>query len=301
LPPHSIKPKAGGFEPPALEFGHSACWTLPQTLPQTCLALPTAQSNPASKTRMLSHQKLKVYGRALAVVTTLSSHSALWNKRHAVVDQLCRASESIVLNIAEAARLRRCDHKQQFLDYASGSALECAACLDIAVVKQWLLPETAAGEKRALCEVVRMLVGLRRSWEKNALREEPPAYGGQSNSELASWYFAHERLDVYQVGLNFMRWFNRLPAGANLGNRLYRQVDKAGTSMILNMAEGYGRPQEGDRLKFLGVAEGSAVKAAAYLDLCGSKAELALQDRELGLEWLARVALMLRALTGGRG
>jgi hypothetical protein len=29
--------------------------SLPQTLPQTCLALPTAQSNQASKTRMLSH------------------------------------------------------------------------------------------------------------------------------------------------------------------------------------------------------------------------------------------------------
>ena len=81
---------------------------------------------------MLSHQKLKVYGKGLAVVASLAKHSAAWDKRHAVVDPLCRASESIVLNLAEATRLGSPPQKQQLLDYAVGSALECAACLDIA-------------------------------------------------------------------------------------------------------------------------------------------------------------------------
>src|SRR4051794_21037125 len=103
---------------------------------------------------MLSHQKLKVYGRALAVTASLSKRSAAWNRRHAVVDQICRASESIVLNLAEGARLRSPAHKQQFLDYPVGSALECAACLDILVIKQFLLPDLAATEKRSLWEVV---------------------------------------------------------------------------------------------------------------------------------------------------
>jgi four helix bundle protein len=119
---------------------------------------------------MLSHQKLKVYGKGLTVVASLARHSAGWDKRHALVEQLCRASESIVLNLAEGARLRSPSQKQQVLDYAVGSALECAACLDIAVIKQFLMPELATAEKRSLCEVVRMLVGLRRSWEKSALR-----------------------------------------------------------------------------------------------------------------------------------
>jgi four helix bundle protein len=138
-------------------------------------------------------KKLKVYGTALATVARLASHSASWDKRHAVVDQLCRASESIVLNLAEGARLSSSSHKQQLLDYATGSALEGAACLDIAVVKRFLLPELAAGEKRSLWEVVSMLVGLRRSWEKDGFREEPPPYGSPRGSE--GWYFAHERLD----------------------------------------------------------------------------------------------------------
>ena len=70
--------------------------------------------------------------------------------------------------------------------------------------------------------------------------------------------------------------------------------------MILNIAEGYGRTGEGDRLRFLEMAEGSAVKAAAYLVLCGSKAELDAEQRLPGIELLGRVVLMLRALSGSR-
>jgi hypothetical protein len=106
--------------------------------------------------------------------------------------------------------------------------------LDIAVVKQFLSAEVAAGEKRLLCEVVRMLVGLSRSWKNEGFREDPPAYASEPMTELDSGYFAHERLDVYQVGLGFMPWFNGLPAGAELSSRLYRQADKAGTSTLLN-------------------------------------------------------------------
>ena len=245
---------------------------------------------------MLSHEKLKVYGKGLTVVASLARHSAGWDKRHALVEQLCRASESIVLNLAEGARLRSPSQKQQVLDYAVGSALECAACLDIAVLKQFLMPELATAEKRSLCEVVRMLVGLRRSWEKSALREESPVFGAASPEPQG--YFAHEPLDVSQAGLSFMRWFNGLPAGAELASRLYRQVDKAATSLLLNLAEGYGRTGEGDRLRFLQTAEASAVKAAAYLDLCVSKGELDAERRQPGIDLLGRVVLMLRALSG---
>jgi four helix bundle protein len=88
------------------------------------------------------------------------------------------------------------------------------------------------------------------------------------------------------------------PKAQGLSSRLYRQVDKAGTSVMLNIAEGYGRTAEGDRLRFLEMAEGSAVKAAACLDLCGSKAELDAEQRQPGIELLGRVVLMLRALSG---
>ena len=84
---------------------------------------------------MFAHEKLHVYGRALAFVAALSAFSAVWNKKHAVVDQLGRASDSLVLNLADGARLRSGPSKLKALDYALGSGLECAACLDIARIK----------------------------------------------------------------------------------------------------------------------------------------------------------------------
>jgi hypothetical protein len=53
---------------------------------------------------MFSLEKLKVYDRALASLASLSQHSARWERRQAVVDQLLRASESVVLNIAHHPR-----------------------------------------------------------------------------------------------------------------------------------------------------------------------------------------------------
>lgn len=202
-----------------------------------------------------------------------------------------RASESVVLNLAEGARLWTPANRQHFLDYAIGSALESAACLDIVVIKQFLSPELALGEKRSLCEVVRMLVALRQSWGDNQLREGAVHYGSQEPS-----LFAHERLDAYQVSLEFIRWFHALPAGAELSSRLCRQVDKAATSVVLNIAEGNGRYPEADRRKFLDIAENSAVKAAAYLDLCQSKVALDAEQRERGIGLLARVASIIRGL-----
>jgi 23S rRNA-intervening sequence protein len=189
--------------------------------------------------------------------------------------------------------------KQQFLGYAIGSSLECAACLDIAVIKQLEAWNVARAEKRSLCEVVRMLVGLGRSWEKLGLHEEPAGYGGPPTGQPHEWYFAHEPLEVYQASLSFMRWFNGLPAGAELPSRLYREIDKAATSMILNLAEGYGRTGQGDRESFLERVESSAVKAAASIDLCVSKAELQTNEREPGIDLLRRIVLMVRALFRG--
>ena len=63
---------------------------------------------------MFSLEKLKVYDRALACVASLAQLSARWDKRHAVVDQLLRASESVLLNLVEAARLRARSQRQWY-------------------------------------------------------------------------------------------------------------------------------------------------------------------------------------------
>src|SRR3989442_2082609 len=81
---------------------------------------------------MLTHHRLKVYEKAPALGAEAQKLSAPWGRRHAIVEHFRRASESIVLNMAEGARLVSPPDKARSLDYALGSSMECAACLDIA-------------------------------------------------------------------------------------------------------------------------------------------------------------------------
>jgi four helix bundle protein len=100
-------------------------------------------------------------------------------------------------------------------------------------------------------------------------------------------------LDVYQVGLDFMRWFVGLPGGGDLSDRLCREIDKSATSVVLNVAEGHGRYSQLDHRRFLEIAAASAVKAAAYLDLYQQKAPPARLETSPGRELLSRIAAML--------
>ena len=56
---------------------------------------------------MFSLDHLKVYDRALATTASVIQLAAGWDTRHAVVDQLVRASESVVLMLDRVALLVR--------------------------------------------------------------------------------------------------------------------------------------------------------------------------------------------------
>ena len=129
---------------------------------------------------MLTHHTLKVYQKALALGASAEVRSASWGRRHAIVEQFRRASESVVLNIAEGARLHSGPEKAKALDYAIGSSLECAACLDIACLKGRLTQEQSRTEKRSFLEVTRMLIGLRKAWLPRPMSEDPHTWNSTS-------------------------------------------------------------------------------------------------------------------------
>lgn len=106
------------------------------------------------------HEKLRVYQEALRFVAFADSVVAELPSKLSAKDQLERAATSIVLNIAEGNGKRSHTDRCRYLDIARGSALECAACLDVLVVKKQLPPERAAEGKGLLIAVVSMLVGL---------------------------------------------------------------------------------------------------------------------------------------------
>jgi four helix bundle protein len=89
-------------------------------------------------------------------------------------DQLDRASSSIVLNIAEGngkySRPDRC----RFFDTAHGSALECAAGLDVLVARKRLRPEQIRPGKERLQRMVRMLMGLIKRNSDRKYGRQPP-------------------------------------------------------------------------------------------------------------------------------
>src|SRR5438045_8177520 len=93
----------------------------------------------------------------------------------AVKDQLDRASTSVPLNIAEGNGKFAIRDRCRFLDFARGSALECAACLDVLVAKRLVEEPTISAGKDQLLEIVSMLVGLINSLNAR-IHEDAPGY-----------------------------------------------------------------------------------------------------------------------------
>ena len=109
---------------------------------------------------VFDHEKLKVYQQAIDFVAWTSQFLDQISASSNLHSQLDRASTSIPLNIAEGngkwTRKDRC----RFFDIARGSALECAAALDVSVAKKMIAPSEITSGKESLAELVRMLVGL---------------------------------------------------------------------------------------------------------------------------------------------
>jgi four helix bundle protein len=128
-------------------------------------------------TPLFDHEKLRVYQDTLDFINWLQPVLISIPKGLAVCDQLDRASTSILLNIAEGNGKFTERDRCKFFDNARGSALECAACLDVLVVKSVLAQDLALRGKDQLAGIVSMLVGLIRSNSSNRVYEERDDYG----------------------------------------------------------------------------------------------------------------------------
>jgi len=106
------------------------------------------------------HENLEVYREAIALTAWLTEVLEGTVRVGEVKDQLDRASTSIALNIAEGNGKYAPKDRCRFFDTAHGSALECAAALDILVAKGRLTPSQIRPGKERLQRIVRMLMGL---------------------------------------------------------------------------------------------------------------------------------------------
>jgi four helix bundle protein len=96
-------------------------------------------------------------------------------------------------------------------------------------------------------------------------RSSPP--GGKDPHRIA---LDVERLDAYQVALEFQSLVAQLRFPRSLGH-LRDQLDRAATSIALNIAEAVGRRGAGERAHFYVIARGSAMECAAIIDIIRSR------------------------------
>ena len=113
--------------------------------------------------------------------------------------------------------------------------------------------------------------------------------------------FDHEKLEVYQVELQFIGWladlFDELAEvkGRRIAEAL-DQLDRSSLSSLLNTAEGNGRRASQQRVKFFDDARGSATESAGCLDALVAKRATTKERIAEGKALLVRVVSILSKL-----
>jgi four helix bundle protein len=135
---------------------------------------PLSTCAPASDAApLLDAERLDVYTVALEFQVQTS---ALASPCDAIVrDQLRRASLSIVLNIAEGAGQRSRAQKRHLYGIARGSAMECAAIVDVLRLRAIAEPAECRRARALLVRIVQMLTKLDRSLESGSSLPFTPA------------------------------------------------------------------------------------------------------------------------------
>ena len=114
----------------------------------------------ADELRLLDHERLDCFQVALQFVAMVPELTR--SSRAPLRDQLERAAASICLNLAEGCGRRTRPDRLHFFSMAQGSAMECAAALDLLRVNRHVTFSDTTRAKHKLTRVIQMLVGLRR-------------------------------------------------------------------------------------------------------------------------------------------
>ena len=114
-------------------------------------------------------------------------------------------------------------------------------------------------------------------------------------------HFDHDKLDVYRAAIDFIALANevveRLPRGRGY---LADQLQRAATSIALNIAEGAGEFAVDEKARFYRIARRSATECAAVLDVTDKLGVIESSTYRKGRAVLLRIVSMLVKLARPR-
>jgi four helix bundle protein len=109
-------------------------------------------------------------------------------------------------------------------------------------------------------------------------------------------YFDHKKLDVYRESIASCGWVGELLRQISDKAAAKDQLDRASTSIPLNIAEGNGKFSTVDRARLLEIARRSALDCAACLDVLEVRQLVATEQILPAKERLVRIVNMLMGM-----
>ncbi len=108
-------------------------------------------------------------------------------------------------------------------------------------------------------------------------------------------FFDHEKLIVYQRALEVITFFE-LIFEKGISSSYKGQLERASSSITLNIAEGNGKFTSKDRCKYFDIARGSALECASGLDIQFIKKKISEEELYKGKSLIKEVVSMLVGL-----
>jgi four helix bundle protein len=139
---------------------------------------------------------------------------------------------------------------------------------------------------------------LRNLFQKTTILYKIPITNFRPGMSLFMHYFHHEKLDVYQAAKEFMLITETMIKQFPKGRAYLRdQLQRAASSILLNIAEGSGEFSSSEKIRFYRMARRSATECAGILDIC---IDLKLIHEDIRLQartTLLRIVAMLTKMT----
>lgn len=119
-----------------------------------------------------------------------------------------------------------------------------------------------------------------------------------TTEQFQTGYFDHERWDVYRASLELIIVIKDIVEALPRGNAyLTDQLQRAGTSVPLNIAEGAGEHSVNEKARFYRMAKRSATECSSILDVC-KQLQLISEDLYVkGRGLLLRIVAMLTKMS----